>query len=291
MVNLSRDTGDAAVATAPPSASTAPLAGHQKRSSRLRRRRARTQLALSAGSLVGAVALWQGIVEVLDLQDTLLPAPSAVLTALVDYAREGTMWTDSIATLRVVLLGLVIGLAIGVTLGLLMGWDRRIRALFAPLVAVTFPIPKIAFISLLVIWFGIGDTSRVVLTVIGVFYIILINTVAAVDGIPSVVVMAARNLGASRIQILRKVLLPAALPNIMASMRIAFSISLILVIAAEMQMPSEGVGSFIYQSGQILDTRSAFAGLILAGVFGLIGNYLIDGIERLVMPWRRVGRP
>lgn len=289
MVNVESDTARQQAA-AGGTAARETLAAEQRRLGRIRRRRGRAHLALSVASLIGAVALWQAVVEVLDIQDTLLPAPSSVLGALIEYIRDGTMRTDSVATLRVVVTGLAIGLAIGVSLGLLMGWDRRIRAIFAPLVAVTFPIPKIAFISLLIIWFGIGDTARVVLTVVGVFYIILINTVAAVDGIPPVVVMAARNLGASRLQILRKVLLPAALPNIVASMRIAFSISLILVIAAEMQLPSDGVGSYIYRSGQILDTRGAFAGLILTGAFGLIGNYLIDVLERMLMPYRRLAR-
>lgn len=244
----------------------------------------RLNLALRILAPLVALAVWYGVVELYHIQPSLLPSPVEVAKALWSYA-QSTMWSDSGTTLRVAVVGMLIGAAIGVVIGLLMGWDKRVRAAFTPLVAATFPIPKIAILSLLVIWFGIGDTSRIVLTVVGVFYIILINTLAAVDTVPVVLLMAATNLGAGRLAILYKVLLPSALPNIFASLRIAYSISLILVIAAEMQIPSTGVGSFINRSGQILDTSSVFAGLVLTGIFGVLGNFLITRIERLVMPW------
>lgn len=235
-----------------------------------------------------ALLIWYLVVKLGHMQPSLLPSPVEVAKSLWTYAK-GSMWSDSVATLRVAVIGLLIGTGIGIVCGLLMGWDRRIRAAFSPLVAATFPIPKIAVLSLLVIWFGIGDESRIVLIVIGVFYIVLINTLAAVDLVPVVLLMAATNLGAGRVAILAKVLLPAALPNIFASLRISYSISLILVIAAEMQIPSVGVGSFINKSGQILDTSSVFAGLVLTGIFGILGNLLIALIERLVIPWRTRG--
>src|SRR5262245_30705722 len=111
---------------------------------------------------IAALLVWYLVVKLGHMQPSLLPSPVEVAKSLWAYAK-GTMWSDSVATLRVAVVGLLIGMGIGIVCGLLMGWDRRIRAALSPLVAATFPIPKIAVLSLLVIWFGIGDKSRIVL--------------------------------------------------------------------------------------------------------------------------------
>ena len=187
--------------------------------------------------------------------------------------------------------GLALGGSAGVTVDLLMGWYPKVRAVISPHIALTFPIPKSALISLMIIWFGTGDPFKFLLIAVGVFYIMLTNTITGVESIPRVTLMAARNLGARDRDIFWKVVLPGSLPVVLAALRISFSVSLILGIFGEMVVSPDGLGRFIANAGQLLETEKVFAGLIVAGTIGVIGYQVIDQVERHLMPWRQVGRP
>lgn len=236
--------------------------------------------------LLLAVGVWEGATRALGVKVVLLPPPSLVATALWEYGWSGEMVVDLAATLRRLLIGLGLGTVAGIVVGLLIGWYGIVRAALSPLVAVTFPVPKVALVPLFIIWFGMGDTYKVVLVMVAVFYVVLTNTIAGVRGIPRVTIMACQNLGANDRQIFWKVALPAALPVVLAGFRIAFSLAMVLVIAAEMIVSREGLGRFIAMSGLLLQTERVFAGLTLAGVTGLIGYQVIDWGERRLIRWR-----
>ncbi len=243
-------------------------------------------IGISVLSLVAALIAWEAAVRGLNVKLVILPAPSLVAAALWEYVRTGAILPDMLATLRRLLLGLGTGTVVGVSLGLLIGWYGKIRAALGPLVAVTFPVPKIALVPLFIIWFGVGDAYKIVLVVVGVFYIVLTNTVAGVESVPRTTIMACRNLGANDRQIFWKVILPAATPVVLAAFRISFSVSMILVIAAEMIISQDGLGHFIAYAGQLLETEKVFAGLVLSGIIGLVGYQAIDLAERWLVRWR-----
>jgi NitT/TauT family transport system permease protein len=245
---------------------------------------------LALGTPILLLAVWEVATRILGVPHVILPPPSLIAKALWTYAVEGSMWMDMLVTFKRVWVGLAIGGTFGVVIGLLMGWYPKVRAALQPIVASTFPVPKIALLPLLMIWFGMGDAFKIALVVVGVFYIVLTNAMAGVDGMSRTTILAVQNLGANDFQLLYKAILPAAFPVIMAGVKISFSISLVLVIAAEMVLSKNGIGSFLVSSGQILDVESIFAGLIVTAVMGLFGYALLDGVERFLYPQRRPAR-
>jgi NitT/TauT family transport system permease protein len=243
-------------------------------------------LGISVLTMALLFVAWEFVVYLLNIKPVLLPAPSQVLEALASYA-AGNLLRDLKASAFRILLGLAAGAGAGVALGLAMGWYPRLRALVSPHIALTFPVPKSALISLMIIWFGTGDPYKVILVAVGVFYIMLTNTITGVESIPAVTILAARNLGARDRDIFWKVILPGSLPVILAALRISFSVSLILAIFGEMVVSPDGLGHFIANAGQLLETEKVFAGLIVSGIVGVIGYQVIDWVERRLMPWRR----
>ncbi len=243
-------------------------------------------LGISIATAIFVVLGWEFICRIGGLPEIILPPPSAVVVAFYRYLL-GDMLGDSAATMYKVLAGLSAGMVSGVILGLLVGWYPKVKAALQPLIDITFPIPKIALLPLFIIWFGMGDVSNIVLAWVGCFYIALTNTVVGVESVPRNVVLAARNMGASDVQILRKVVLPASLPIIFASLRICFAICLILVIAVEMLVANKGIGYSIALSGQLLFTDKVFAGLLLSGILGIMGYRLIDKVEASMIPWHK----
>lgn len=244
-------------------------------------------LGISLLTALGAVLLIEAAVRLLGIKPVLLPAPSAVLEALVGYA-TGDLLRDVWGTSVRIGVGLVLGVSLGVLVGLLMGWYPRVRAVLSPHIALTFPIPKSALVSLMIIWFGTGDPFKSLLVAVGVFYIMLTNTMTGVQSVPRVTIMAARNLGARDRDIFWKVVLPGSLPVVLAALRISFSVSLILGVFGEMVVSQNGVGRYIANAGQLLETEKVFAGLIVVGIIGVIGYQVIDLLERRLMPWRSV---
>jgi NitT/TauT family transport system permease protein len=241
----------------------------------------------SLASTVLLLAGWEFGTWLLRIPPVILPPPSLIAVAFWKYAIAGSMFGDIVATFRRVLAGLAIGGGAGVVVGLLMGWYVKFRALLQPVIISTFPIPKIALLPLLMIWFGMGDAFKIALVAIGVFYILLVNTMAGVAGVSRTTIMAVQNLGANDFQLLYKAVLPAAFPVIMAGIRVSFSIALVLVIAAEMVLSRDGIGSFLVSSGQILDVESIFAGLTVTALMGVIGYAALDLIERMLLPFQR----
>lgn len=243
-------------------------------------------VGISVVSIAVVFIGWEAAVAVFNIKIIVLPAPSLIMTSLVDYAQEGELLSDVVATGRRALIGLFLGMTIGVGLGVLIGWFPKMRAALNPWVAITFPIPKIALVPLFIIWFGLGDPFKIVLIVTGVFYVSLINTVAGVEAIPTVTIMACRNLGASSWHIFQKVVLPSSVPVTFAALRISYSGALILVVAAEMITSTDGLGFTIARAGELLIIERVFAVLIVSGVLGVTGYWLIDRAEVWLTPWK-----
>lgn len=263
------------------------MRGERKASFLTRSFRSPPYWGLAVLSPILVLVVWEAAVVAFGVSTIILPSPIQVAVALWQYVLSGTFFSDVFSTLWRVFVGLVIGSVVGACLGLLMGYYAPVRAFFRPLISLTFPIPKIALVPLLVIWFGTGDSFKIVLAIIGVFYILLTNAFAAVDEIPKSIILAAMDLGASDFQLLRKVIFPATLPVLFAGLRIAFAVALILVIAAEMQVSTNGLGYFLVFAGQLMKTESVFAGLVVTAIIGIIGYWVIDFCERLAVPQAR----
>jgi ABC-type nitrate/sulfonate/bicarbonate transport system permease component len=220
------------------------------------------------------------------LSPLIMPSPLQVLEAFIELWASGRMWMNLEASLsRLVygwLLGTVAGLAVGVSMGI---WSTA-RAVGIPVVSALFPVPKIALLPLLILWFGIGEPSKVATIALGVFFPTVITGYTSVDAVPRNLIRMAQSFGVPRLGIIRKIILPGAMPGILAGFRITSSIGLILLVAAEMIGAQHGVGAFVLQAGNLMQTDQLVAGVVVLSLLGLSISFILGQLERWLLKWR-----
>jgi NitT/TauT family transport system permease protein len=242
----------------------------------------------AALALVGL--LWEAVARLGWVPALFLPAPSAVLIEAARMARSGELWRHLAVSLVRVGLGFGFGAAAGTVLGLVLGSSRVLWAIGNPIIAATYPIPKIALLPLMILWLGIGETPKVAMIALGVFFPVVINAYAGVRGTDPLMVKAARSLGAGRWQVLGKVVLPSALPTILAGYRLGAGIALLLVVSAEMINATSGIGFLILHSGDLMLTGKLMVGLAILSLLGLASTWGLRALEAWLAPWREEER-
>ncbi|MBI0539228.1 ABC transporter permease [Roseomonas sp. KE2513] len=229
---------------------------------------------------------WELGVSFSGIPELFLPRPSVVLRTLAEqFASKGLLY-DMVLTLTRIFGGFLLASVVGIGIGILMGTSRRIYAIADIFVATLYPVPKISLIPLLVIWLGSGELFLVVLCALGCVFPVLVNTIYGVRQVDEGLVLAARDLGATPMQIQRKIVLPAAVPSIFAGLRIALGIGIIMVVAAEMQTARYGLGAKLFAAGQILETGEVFAILLLLAAIGLTLTKIQQRLDNIVSRWR-----
>ena len=239
-----------------------------------------------AATLVGLLALWQAGAEYGLIASRFLPPPLAIGRALWGLAASGELWAHLAASLRRFALGWAIGTVAGLVVGFAVGLFTLARTPGMAVVSALFPIPKIALVPLFIIWFGIGEGSKVVTLAFGVFFPTVINTVAGVDGVSRNLIRMGQSFGLSWGAIVAKIVLPGALPVILSGFRITTSTAIILLVAAEMIGADKGIGSFVLQAGNLYDTEGLMAGIVMLSVLGLSVAWVLGRLERLLLAWR-----
>ncbi len=224
-----------------------------------------------AASIVTLMVLWE-VGARLFLVPAVLPAPSRIAAELVSYAATGKLGHDLLMSGQRVLVGFAIGSLLGATLGLLLGSFKAAQWLLEPPLQFFRFIPPIAWLTPVLIWFGIGETGKYVLIAYTTTFMVMINTYAGVAGIRPNQLRAARCLGASRLQAFRLVIIPTALPHILNGMQIGMANSLQTLVVAEMLAANEGLGFLIINSRISLSTELAYVAIILLGVIGFLAD-------------------
>src|SRR5207247_9921152 len=181
--------------------------------------------------------------------------------------------------------GFVYGSLIGIVLGLVAGSIRWVEDIVDPWVAAVYPIPKSALFPLFLLWFGLGDSSKIVTIAVGVLFLVLVNTITGVKSINPLLIKAALDLGASRFQIFVKVILPGSLPNIFTGLRLGAGMALILVFITEIEATKAGLGFLLWESFQLMETRNVFVGVVTFGLLGVAFTWGLQWIERVCGPW------
>ncbi|MFJ6409847.1 ABC transporter permease [Streptomyces hydrogenans] len=283
---------------APTSASAPAEGGPAGRPTRRRAGRAGEVLrwtALRLLALAVLLAAWQAVVAAGVWPRVLVPAPAEVWRALVrastvhDGVRgvSGHLLVEHLAvSLRRIALGTGYAALVGVPLGLLIGVVRPLAVVLEPAVTFLRTLPPLAYLSLLVIWFGIDESPKIWLLVIAALPPITAATAAAVRGVPGDLVEAARALGAGPVSVLLAVRLPAALPEILTGIRIAVGIAYTSVVAAETINGVPGIGGMIRDAQRYNQTDLVIAGLLAIGLSGILLDALFRGVERAAVPWR-----
>lgn len=238
-----------------------------------------------SGSLLVVLVLWELLVRAGVLDYRFFPAPTSVLETLFRLTVSGEMPADILVSLQRVLMGFALGTGLGLVLGLATGWSKVVETIVEPLIAVFYPIPKLALLPLILILFGIGETSKVAIVAIAVFFTVVISTAAAVRGIEPVLLDAAHNYGARGWRLFTRIILPAAMPEIFTGVRLGMGISLIVIVAAEFVASNQGLGHRIWLSWGTLSTRDMYAGLVVIGLIGLLSTYALNWVGRRLMPW------
>lgn len=215
-----------------------------------------------------------------------LPSPLGVGAALAHLLRSGDLLRHLLASLQRIGGGWLLGTLGGLGFGFAMGTSSVARSIGSPLVASLFPVPKIALLPLFILWLGIGEASKLTTIAVGVFFPTVISTYSAVDSVPRSLVRMGQSFGLSSSAIVRRILLPGALPGILAGFRISSSIALILVVAAEMIGAEYGVGALILTAGHLLQTDRLLAGVAVLSLLGLAIAIVLERVERRVLRWR-----
>ena len=215
-----------------------------------------------------------------------LPAPSEVLAALADLAQTGMLWKHWGTSLVRLMSGWTMGTLTGIGLGLLIALWSWPRAGLYPLVSALFPIPKIALLPLFVVWFGIGEGSKVATIAFGTFFPTVIATVSGVDAVDRNLNRMAQSFNVPYVRIIRDVILPGALPAILAGFRISAAIAMVLLVAAEMIGAEYGVGAYILLAGSLFAIDQLMAGVVILSCTGLIVAAILNFAERRLLAWR-----
>ncbi|WP_299954048.1 ABC transporter permease [uncultured Roseobacter sp.] len=215
-----------------------------------------------------------------------LPKPSDVLQTFAELYSSGLLFQHLLPSLSRLAVGAALGASLGIGVGLLMGLFSFIRAGLVPLVAAIFPIPKIALLPLFVIWFGIDEGSKYALIAFGTFTPTVVATYAAVDNVDRTLIRMGQSFGLSWLSIVRKIVLPGAMPGILAGLRISLAIAIILLVAAEMLGAEYGIGAYILEAGSLYDLERLFAGVVILSVLGVLVSAVIGAIEKRVLNWR-----
>jgi NitT/TauT family transport system permease protein len=245
----------------------------------------RWRIALTIASVLVPLIAWELVSATGSVPAQFLPTPRSVVQAGVEMARNGTLATDTWASVRRVLIGFGLSVAVSAPLGLLMGAFTAGRALFEPVVGLLRYLPASAFIPLLTIWLGIGEPSKVMLLFIGTVFFNTLMIADAVRQVPSGLIDVSYTLGARRGEVLRKVVVPHALPGMIDAVRVNAAAAWNFVVVAELINSEEGLGYRIARSQRFLASDRIFAILVVIAVIGLAVDVLLRVLRDRVGRW------
>jgi len=231
--------------------------------------------------------LWEAAAFLGFIDTRLFSSPLNILQAFFPLLLSGDLLYNTWVSVLRVTWGFIAGAIPGILLGMSMGLSPLVRSAVEPMIAATYPIPKLAIMPLILLIFGLGETSKIFTIAIGVFYLVVINTMAGVLGIDKIYLEVAKNFGASRKDFYLTVALPGALPMIFAGLKLGMGMALILIVAAEMSAAKAGVGWMIWRAYDMFDIEQMFVALITLSVLGYFFSLVLDWMERLVLPWKQ----
>lgn len=242
---------------------------------------------LQVSSLLAFFLIWEAVTRFGLVNPLFLSAPSAVLLTTLRLLESGELITHISVSLYRVLVGFLLGAIIAIPHGILIAWSRTAEDITNPLVELFRPIPAVALIPVAILWFGIGDVSKIMIIAFACYFPIILNTISGVREVDVNLLKVARLFGANRVQTLTKIILPSAFPSIMTGLRISVAVALILLIVTEMIGARSGLGFMIIDAEYTFKTERMYAGILTIGVIGFLLNELMVLIERRFTRWKR----
>jgi NitT/TauT family transport system permease protein len=209
-----------------------------------------------------------------------------IVRALAQLALSGVLWQHLAYSIMRIGTGWLLGTVAGIAVGFAIGLSTLARAVGITFVSALFPIPKIALLPLLILWLGIGEEPKIATIALGVFFSTAISVYSGVDAVPRNLIRMAQSFNVPVSSIIRRVIWPGALPSILAGFRISASVALMLVVSAEMIGAEYGIGAFVLQAGNLMQTDQLLAGVVILSLFGLAVGWLINALETRLLHWR-----
>jgi ABC-type nitrate/sulfonate/bicarbonate transport system permease component len=250
-----------------------------------------SRLALSGTmrvfSIVLLLALWEGLARSGTFTHFQLPAFSQVVARIWSDGASGDLALNTALTLYRALVAFCIAAVGGVLIGTAMSRSIVANWFFDPIVSVGFPMPKIAFLPVVILWLGVYDVSKITIIVVDAIFPVIAATVIAIQGVERELVWSARNMGASNREVLTQVVLPAAFPQIMTGLQVALPLSLIVAVVAEMLMGGYGLGGAMMEASRFANSTGVFAGIVEIAVVGYCLVKIMSLIRRRLLIWHQ----
>ncbi|HDH0709427.1 TPA: taurine ABC transporter permease TauC [Klebsiella aerogenes] len=248
------------------------------------------QLTLSVATLAVLLAIWWAVTALQLISPLFLPSPWQVLQKLLTIAgpqgfMDATLWQHLVASLTRIAIALVLAAIVGVPVGIAMGLSPTVRGILDPLIELYRPVPPLAWLPLVIIWFGIGETPKILLIYLAIFAPVVMSTLAGVKSAQQVRVRAAQSLGASRAQVLWLVVLPGALPEILTGLRIGLGVGWSTLVAAELIAATRGLGFMVQSAGEFLATDVVLAGIAVIAIIAFVLELGLRALQRRLTPW------
>ncbi|QIV51903.1 taurine ABC transporter permease TauC [Klebsiella pneumoniae] len=248
------------------------------------------ELTLSVATLAVLLAVWWAVAALQLISPLFLPPPGKVLQKLITIAgpqgfMDATLWQHLAASLTRIVIALLAAVLIGVPVGIAMGLNSTVRGILDPLIELYRPVPPLAYLPLMVIWFGIGETSKILLIYLAIFAPVAMSALAGVKSAQQVRIRAARSLGASRAQVLWLVILPGALPEILTGLRIGLGVGWSTLVAAELIAATRGLGFMVQSAGEFLATDVVLAGIAVIAIIAFLLELGLRALQRRLTPW------
>ncbi|MBN2657121.1 MAG: ABC transporter permease [Spirochaetales bacterium] len=248
---------------------------------------------ISLSAVLAIFITWSVVAAMKIFPEYFIPTPASVFRAFKEIAfegyRGGTLLEHLGDSLFRVLSGFILACMIAIPLGMLMGFNRKIKALFDPIVEFYRPLPPLAYYTILVIWLGIGNASKITLLFLAAFPPLSINSMAAVASVPLERIHTAQSLGANKRQIFSRVIFPSCLPGIFTGMRVSIGFTYTTLVSSEIVAATSGIGWMVLDAGKFLRGDVMFMGILVMGVTGIILDRLIRIAEMLIVPWKGKG--
>ena len=247
------------------------------------------RMALGLALPLAALAAWE-ISARYGIVPSYLVAPSVILATVWEMIASGELWHHTGDSVFRALAGYGVGGAAGIAMGLLAGIARPVERFYDPIVSLTYPVPKIVVLPILIAWLGSGDASKIAVVTAAVFYPTFINSLYGAKGVNKLYVWSARNMGASAFAVFRKVILPAALPQVLTGLRIGLALAFIVVVAAEMSNSRTGLGHLIITAEDSLRFDLMYAAILAIAVIGFAGDRLLVALRRRALAGQTLGK-
>jgi ABC-type nitrate/sulfonate/bicarbonate transport system permease component len=238
-------------------------------------------------SILALVVAWEGLARSGAFTPFVLPSLSSVIGRIWTDAMSGELAINTGLTVYRALVGFLISMVGGILIGAAMSRSVIANWFFDPIISVGFPMPKIAFLPVVILWLGVYDVSKITIIVVDAIFPVIAATLIAIRGVEKELIWSARNMGANDRELMWQIVLPAALPQILTGLQVALPISMIVAVVAEMLMGGYGLGGAMMTASRFADSRGVFAGIVEIAIVGYVLIKLMSMLRRRLLIWHQ----